>query len=206
MQVLVIHGAGGFVSLDRADFIAGLKAREVTLESLRRQGDWKSNLQKNLGPGFDVLHPRMPDADAPYYEAWKAWLENIIPLLDDEVVLVGHSLGGLLLTKYLSENEFPKKVKALILVATPYTGPEVAKELLERLGKGGWLLGADISKVADQAESIFVVHSKDDHVVPFGAAEAYVGKLPKAKIIALEGKGHIREESLPEVEDIIRGL
>ncbi|MEK7063477.1 MAG: hypothetical protein AAB955_02170, partial [Patescibacteria group bacterium] len=73
MQVLVIHGAGGFVSLNRADFVAALRQKKVSLNDLRRKEDWKSNLSKELGANYDVLYARMPDSDSPQYMAWAAW-------------------------------------------------------------------------------------------------------------------------------------
>lgn len=203
-QVLVIHGAGSFAHVPRADFVAELRKREVTLESLRRGADWKANLRTALGPDFDVLQPRMPDADSPWYDAWEAWFEQIVPLLDDEVILIGHSLGGLFLAKYLSEKDFPKKILATALVAAPYTGPE--ENIEERIRKANWNLGGDLSKFAAQSPKIILVHSDDDPTVPFRAMERFAEKLPQAQQITLHGQGHIRGESLPELETELRKL
>ncbi len=157
MQVLVIHGAGGFINVDRADFVAGLRARKVTLEDLRRSGgDWKSNLQRDLGPEYDVLQPRMPDADAPQYAAWAAWFEQILPLLDSEVILVGHSLGALFLAKYLSENKIANKVHSLHLCAAPYTGVEAHVMLQGRLRTAGWLVDNDFALLAEQCGAVYL--------------------------------------------------
>ena len=43
-----------------------------------------------------------------------------LPFLNDEIVLVGHSMGGSFLAKYLSENKFPKKIKGAFLVSAVY--------------------------------------------------------------------------------------
>ena len=45
------------------------------------------------------------------YEEWKIWFERMIPFLNDNVILVGHSLGGIFFVKYLSENLLPIKSK-----------------------------------------------------------------------------------------------
>ena len=206
MQVLVIHGAGGFINVDRADFVAGLRARKVTLEDLRRSGgDWKSNLQRDLGPEYDVLQPRMPDADAPQYAAWAAWFEQILPLLDSEVILVGHSLGALFLAKYLSENKIANKVHSLHLCAAPYTGVEAHVMLQGRLRTAGWLVDNDFALLAEQCGAVYLYHSTDDPAVPFAATKGYTLHVPQAVVRTFSDLGHLRGESLPGIVDDIKG-
>ncbi len=62
-----------------------------------------AHLQKGLGPEYQVLYPIMPDPENPAYEPWKAQLEKELTALEGEAILVGHSLGGSVLLKYLSE-------------------------------------------------------------------------------------------------------
>ena len=74
-------------------------------------------LQERL-PEFVVIKPEMPNKDMARYSTWKLWFEKYIPFLEAEnLVLVGHSLGGMFLTKYLAENEFPIQISQLHLVA-----------------------------------------------------------------------------------------
>ena len=204
MQVLVIHGAGGFVSLNRADFVAALRQKKVSLNDLRRKEDWKSNLSKELGANYDVLYARMPDSDSPQYMAWAAWFEQMLPLLDPEVVFIGHSLGALFLVKYLSENKITNTVRSLHLAASPYTGPEVHSQLGGRLVDGKWLMASDLGLLADQCNKIYFYHSVDDPAVPYSAAEAYMAKLPHAVLRTYEGRGLLRVELLPGLAEDIK--
>lgn len=116
-QLLVIHGGDAFETYD--DYLKYLKTREISLERLKSNG-WKKNLSDILGEEYDVLLPQMPNSQNARYLEWKIWFERLIPLLNETVVLVGHSLGGIFLAKYLSENDFPKQVKATFLIAAPY--------------------------------------------------------------------------------------
>ena len=59
----------------------------------------------------------MPEPWNPNYEAWKKELERFD--IDEETVLIGHSYGGGLLVRWLSETS--KKVDKVILVA-PFMG------------------------------------------------------------------------------------
>ncbi len=62
----------------------------------------------------------MPNKTNAQFEEWKIWFEKFIPFLNDGVILVGHSLGGVFLAKYLSENKFPKKIGGVFLVSAVY--------------------------------------------------------------------------------------
>lgn len=60
----------------------------------------------------------MPNKNLANYAIWKMWFEKHIPFLDPEkLVIIGHSLGGMFLTKQLAENEFPIQISQLHLVA-----------------------------------------------------------------------------------------
>ena len=192
-QVLVIHGAGAFASLDRSDFITSLKNHSVDINWFRRgTGDWKAHLQEHLGEGFDVLIPKMPDPDNPHYDIWKTWFEKIIVELDEEVMLVGHSLGGAFLVKYLSEEKMNKKVQGVFIVAAPY---------LTDSRYGGFAL--QNIPILDEGFPLFFYYSKDDAIVSFENASQFKNALPHATVRELDSRGHFNKDNFPEiVEDI----
>ncbi len=73
-----------------------------------------------LGNKFDVLLPKMPNPSNAKYNEWKIIFNKISKLLEKNVILIGHSLGAIFLIKYLSENKFPKKILATLLISPPY--------------------------------------------------------------------------------------
>ena len=101
-QVFVIHGGTAFDTYE--EYISYLQKKEVSLEKLLGR-DWKLNLQDNLGSDYEVFLPKMPNAQNAVYKEWCIWFEKFLPLLDDGVILVGHSLGAVFLAKYLSEHD-----------------------------------------------------------------------------------------------------
>lgn len=201
-QVVVIHGAGGFVNVDRARFEEGIKNREVTVESLRRKTDWKGELGTALGDRYDVLSPRMPNADDPRYSEWKAWFEKIIPVLENEIIVVGHSLGGLFLAKYLSEYTLPVRIRGLFIVGAPYFG----KERKWERGDQGFYLSQDLSHVTEQSEHIFLYYSEDDFAVPFEDSTHYKSVFPEAVVRTFSDRGHFRDDNLPGIVEDIKSL
>ena len=112
-QLLYIHG--GNLTKDNDELLKVMATREINpFEEKKRRG---LTLQERL-PEFVVIKPEMPNKDMARYSTWKLWFEKYIPFLDAEnLVLVGHSLGGMFLTKYLAENKFPIQISQLHLVA-----------------------------------------------------------------------------------------
>jgi predicted alpha/beta hydrolase family esterase len=120
-QVLLIHGGNCFNSYE--EYIQDLSEMKFDIQrSSASKNRWNRNLDKFLGDKFEVAMPQMPCKQNAKYLEWKILFEKMIPFLRNRVVLIGHSLGGIFLAKYLSENELPVKVKAVFLVAPPSWG------------------------------------------------------------------------------------
>ena len=187
-QVIIIHGGDSFDSYD--EFLDSLKNWEVSIDSFLSRNDWKSNLPKDLGEGFEVLSPRMPNKQNAKYEEWRLWFERMIPFISNEAVFIGHSLGGIFLVKYLSENKYPKKILKIILVAPPHNQtPETGSFKLEK----------SLDKVWEQCQNIHIFHSDDDPIVPVSEAKKYQSDWPKANLQIFKNRGHFNQEYFPEI-------
>jgi uncharacterized protein len=193
-QIVIIHGGNSFSSYE--NYINYLKDLEIDIDYFRSHNDWKGKLQENLGDGFDVLFPSMPNKTNARYEEWKIWFEKIIPCLDKEIIFIGHSLGGIFLSKYLSENIVPREIKAVILVASPFNEPSLDEFPLPKT----------LNKFLDQVSKIYLIQSKDDPVVPFQELEKYKNLLPSAIPLTFENRGHFNEEDFPEIIDLIKKI
>jgi len=188
-QVVVIHGGDTFDTHE--EYLEFLRDYMVDLDKLRGKR-WGVSLQDDLGDDFDVILIKMPCKDNAKYSEWKLWFEKYIPLFNDEVILVGHSLGGIFLAKYLSENKFPKKLRGAFLVSAPYDD-----ETQDSLGD--FRLERSLEQLKNQVTDIYLYHSKDDDVVRFADFESYKKELPNAHAEAFEDRGHINQEKFPEL-------
>lgn len=193
-QVFVIHGGNAFNSYE--EYIEYLKKKEVSLEDLQYK-DWKHDLAQKVGDEYEVISPRMPSGNNAKYAEWKIWFEKFIPFLDDGVSLAGHSLGGIFLAKYLSEESFIKKIGGVFLVAAPYN-------TATQHPLADFVIGENLEKLNEQAGEIYLYHSKDDTVVPFSNFEQYAKLLPNSKQRVFEDRSHINQAEFPElIQDIL---
>jgi len=144
----------------------------------------------------------MPNKQNAKYIEWKTWFERLVEILNDDVVLIGHSRGGAFLAKYLQENILPVKISKLILLAAVWDkeGEEVES------GKSFIIKNDDFSKLLSQVDDVTIIHSTNDDVVPYKDALRYQNALPGSKLVTLEG-GHFYDlEEFPElIEEIKRG-
>lgn len=197
-QIIIIHGGDTFNTYK--DYISFLKNREIDLDRLRLKRDWKDTLSEELGENFDVLSPRMPNGTNARYKEWKIWFERIIPFLGKDVIFIGHSLGGIFLAKYLSENTISKTIKATILVAAPFDDANSEESLTD------FKLPSSLAKFSEQSGIIYLIHSKDDPIVSFEQFGKYKQALPNAKTTTFNNREHFNQEAFPEIIKLIRAL
>ena len=193
---------GGDVFADEEAFLRYLRTTELrdpfwSPDALAR---WRETLARRFADRCDIIMPTMPNKYNARYEEWMIWFERHIPLLSDGAVLVGHSLGGIFLAKYLAENDFPVRIALLALVSAPYDTDSPGQIL------GDFALPDDLSTIADRTDRILLYHSKDDPVVPFEEMGKYTRAIPGSVAIPLDGRGHILDEDFPELSAVIESI
>jgi len=196
IQVFVVHGGTTFET--KGDYLCYLNNRNISVEERVRWND--SYLKEELGNDFEVINPCMPLMENAKYEVWKIHFERHFLELNDNIILIGKSLGGTFLAKYLSENKFPKKILSVYLVAPPYDNSLPGEDLA-----GGFELGEDLSLIEKNCNNLNLFFSKDDFTVPLVHSEKYKEKLGNASIIIYESKnGHFKISEFPEIVEMIK--
>jgi len=157
-----------------------------------------AHLRAGLGPGYDVMFPRMPNPGAPRYAAWRDRIEDELAALAADALIATHSLGGSMLMKTLSERPHHRAVAGLFLVATPFwnpADPEVAE----------FALREDFAARLPPIRQLFLYQSRDDSELPVAAhLGRYARALPRAVVRELDGYGHLFDKPCPElVSDIL---
>lgn len=151
-----------------------------------------TSLQHCLGPSYDVRYPRMPEEETAGYSDWRARISEELGQLSDRIVLVGHSAGGSIVLKYLTQERMEKRVVGLFVLAAPF------------FGAGGWEI-ADLALPADanvrlsSITPIIFYHKRDDQIVPVTHVEQYASMLPQATIRVSDRGGHQFANDLSDV-------
>lgn len=200
-QIFYIHGGDSYSDHDAfLDDLRALIPRD--LPSLPKRIKWTETFREGVGEAYEVFMPSMPNSQNATYEEWKIWFERHFDYLEGEIILVGWSLGGMFFSKYLTEEEFPFSIKALILMAPPFGPVEGEDE-----DCGDFVFDTDnINILAEKTKNIVILHSKDDFVVPYEHALKYKEALPSAELITFEDKNHFLIPEFPELIDKIRSF
>ncbi len=156
-------------------------------------------LKLALGPPYQVFCPKMPDPDQPVYEHWKRAIKEELAELDNGIIMIGHSLGGSVILKLLSEEKIANKIDGLFMIGSPYWGRK-NWEVKEYILKKGF--ASNLPPIP----GIFLYHSRNDVVVPFKHLLYYAEKLPFATIRKLDSSEHLFSSGLPEMAFDIRSL
>lgn len=157
---------------------------------------------------FTVSVPEMPDAEEPQLKKWLEHLQDVVGTPDEELVLIGHSVGCATIMRYLETLSEEQRVGKVIFVAG-YTDAIGFRELENFFTKP-----FQFEKIkAKSIEGFVAIQSDDD---PF-VTEQYGNRLEEelgAELIVIEGAGHmsglITEKDscteLPEVVEAATGV
>jgi hypothetical protein len=180
-QVLFVQGGGGEGTHDEWD------------------NKLVGSLERELGPDYEIVYPRMPNEADPKYALWKTALKKEFARLDDGAILVGHSIGATVLIHVLAEEPSDLTPSGIFLIAAPF------------VGKDGWS-SEDIESISDLGArlpkrwKIYFYHGGEDDTAPFGHVDLYERAIPQAVVRRLAGRDHQLNEDMSEVAADIRRL
>lgn len=196
-QVIAIHGGTTFA--DYNDYLTFLASKPLIANRFTHQPMWKDLLQDNLGDEYQVLLPKMPNATNAKYSEWAIWFRHFTELIEDDCILIGHSLGAVFLAKYLSENEFARRIKATILVAAPFED-ESDEDLTD-------FKLTEVSELfIKQAGQVTLYFGYDDPVIVPTEIKKYSQYLPDAKFNVVSAPDHFVRADFPEMITTIKEL
>jgi uncharacterized protein len=175
-QVLFIQGAGDGAHAEDAQLVASLR--------------------KELGLGYEVRYPAMPDDpdDAVWWDVIAVELET----LGEDVILVGHSAGAATLSMFLARRKLEQRVAGVFLIAAPF------------FGEGGWQVEGlampdDLGRRLPDVP-VFLYHGSDDEIAPIAHLDLYARAIPQAVARRLEGLNHQLNDDMTEVARDIKEL
>lgn len=179
-KVFLIHGFGG-----------------------QPNGGWRPWLMGELDKrdvyafALSMLTPRTPNVNE--------WVGEIARYVDrnkeDEIYLVGHSLGSAAILNYLESTN--SKIAGAILVSGRCVNPTREETAGFYRGKESTF---DFEKIKTKAEKFLVIHGDNDDKVPFENAEI-MSKGLGCELVVIKNGGHLGgKDGFDKFPEVLEGL
>jgi len=178
MRVILIHGFNATPQMNFHPWLA---------EELRKRG-------------FEVVTPTLPlkvGEELKMPEVMESMRQQVGYLKKDDILL-GHSLGALVILQYLEVIEMTETPRAIVLVGAPW---KVARAELRQL----FMVDLDADVMMWKAREFVVVHSDDDAMVPIEHGVRLAEAL-KARFVKTHGDDHYMGEQYPVLVNTIEEI
>lgn len=161
----------------------------------------KTELEKR---GYQVTVPDMPDPDPPRLATWLPYLQKIIGEPDDELLLIGHSIGTVTIMRYL-ETLGSGQVGKVILVAG-FTDQLGFREL-----ENFFDTRMDFDRIKPKSKNGFVAIQSDNDPYVSGQYGERLREELDAKLIIKHEAGHMSgpvddETACTELPELVDNL
>lgn len=167
--------------------------------------NWFPWLKKELeSRGHEVIIPKFPTPLDQTLESWLRVISHFEEKINEETVLIGHSLGAAFILDYLEQSN--KKIKAAFLVAPFHkqiNGPydEISKTFIDK--KFYW------GNIKNNCGKFFVFCSDNDEYIFINIPKELAKKL-NAELRIIQNGGHLNKKAgyvkFPELLEMIEGL
>lgn len=171
------------------------------------QAQWFPWLKDEMNKrGVGCIIPDMPDSDQPYLKQWMSKMENNFVDIDQNTILIGHSLGCITILQYLQEKNVD--VKAVIMVSGFMDRADLKDDstCLDTFFNNK----PDLSKIKERVESRVVITAIDDDIIASEASKIMAERLDAKIIVLNEGKHFIERDGyfdfpvlLTEIENLL---
>lgn len=167
MKFIILHGWGGTPQINWFPWL-------------------KSEVEKL---GYRVEVPDLPNTNTPKLDEWLSTINKLLAEEKDSVVLIGHSLGGVLMLHYLEQQRKTPPIKLAVFVASWGEDDGVLEPELANFFPKPF----DFSKIKSSAEEFVSISGTNDPYIGKKFSENLVNDLG-IKPIWVENGGHLNEE------------
>lgn len=137
---------------------------------------------------YKVIIPTLPTPEEQNLESWMKIAEPYLAELDEESVIVGHSIGATFLLSVLEKLEKP--IYAAVFVSGFLN--DLGDEQFDSINRTFYQKEFDWDRIKRNAEKVAIFHGSDDPYVPTAQALALARRLETEPIIIPNG-GHLNE-------------
>lgn len=155
-------------------------------------GGWRSSLMAKLAlEDIYACSLPMPDPYTPTRDGWIEEIKHVVPTPNENIYLVGHSLGVPAILQYLKTLPEGAKIGGAVLVSGPYYNADDGyKEKLKSFFEPDY----DFAHYKKTCKNFVVIHGDNDGVVPFSDAEEF-SKALSCELVSIPNGGHLNGSS-----------
>ena len=160
---------------------------------------WLKNELEKIG--YEVIIPHFPTPLDQSLESWLRTISHYEYKINEDTILIGHSLGAAFILNYLEQAS--KKIKAAFLIAGFFKpiGSEYDKLNETFINKN-----FDWKKIKNNCGKFFVIGSDNDEYISIGITKDLAKSLG-AKLKIIHNGGHLNKKAgfdkFPELLDLI---
>lgn len=155
--------------------------------------------------GYTVIIPNFPIQENARYNQWKSILDGFKNKLNEELIVIGHSIGNRLIIKYLYENKLNVKLYISLAGFSDVYKVEGREELNNAI-KDFNIIEEELENFRQNVKKKYCIYSDNDHIVPFHILERYPIAIDGIPVL-IKGIGHMGKKSniveIPRVLKII---
>jgi predicted alpha/beta hydrolase family esterase len=158
---------------------------------------WAAEQLRSLG--WEVEAPAMPDPNHPSLQPWLSAITESVGLPTPQTVLVGHSLGGTAILRYLEQLRLASSVGGAVLVGAPITG--TSRPGLEPFFHPPlrW------DRIRATGARFVGLYADGDPMVELAQGRLFVSQTG-AKLYLVHARTHFYTAELPQLLDALREL
>jgi len=146
--------------------------------------NWFPWLKKELEKlGIKTTVPHFPNSDKPELKEWQDFFKKYENDIDEETVLISHSLGSAFVLNYLENSN--KKIKAAFLVASVF---EIMDNEYDHLMLSFTEKEKDWEKIKNNCEKFFIFNSDDDPYIKLEKGKKLAKLLDSDLILVKDAK------------------
>ena len=155
--------------------------------------------------GYQIFIPKFGIQEDVIYDNWSIIFDDYKNYINEETIIIAHSIGNEFIIKYLAKNNI--KIKMYIGLAGFANSFEIEeREDLNRAIKDFLVNKNEIDIFKKLVGRKYSIYSDNDHIVPFEVLKEYP-KIIEAESRLINGIGHMGKksglETIPEVLEII---